>query len=119
MSNRITTVEELDALPEGSIVLDREGDAWRKSGRWWLVGARDPDWDQAASVVAKYAPLRPIHVPGRDLIREAKAEAWGEGNSTAFRAAHHCGCDVTGCKACDVPNPYVTDQIEKEGGTRE
>lgn len=36
----VTTVEELDALPIGSVVLDRSGKAWHSLGtrEWWVGG---------------------------------------------------------------------------------
>lgn len=57
----ITTVEELDALPERSVVLDRDGDAWQYSLRWQCtVGTarRRP-----GELVASYGPLIVLHIP--------------------------------------------------------
>ncbi|WP_280317268.1 hypothetical protein [Nocardia wallacei] len=37
----IETVEELDALPEGSILRDRHGEAWRKFEPGWCVALKN------------------------------------------------------------------------------
>ena len=39
MTTTITTTAELDALPSGAVVLDRDGDPWKKLGcGGWTIG---------------------------------------------------------------------------------
>lgn len=56
---QVTTVAELDALPVGSVVLDRHGEAWRKT--------RTDDWTATALVRTTSSgvplPARVLHVP--------------------------------------------------------
>lgn len=67
---RIDTVDQLNALPIGSVILDLDRDAWQKrdNGAWSLayvgVGLR---------FTAEYLPATVLHVPGRDLVQEAQA----------------------------------------------
>lgn len=61
MSEQITTREELDALPDRSVVLDSDGDAWAKEGDAWVFGINR--WD--AALLLGSAPLAVLHIPGR------------------------------------------------------
>jgi hypothetical protein len=54
----ITTVEELEALPDGSAVLDRYGDVSTKHAHWWHGYETSP---LLSSKVAKFGPLTVIH----------------------------------------------------------
>jgi hypothetical protein len=47
--SEITTPQALDALPVGSVVLDRHGDAWQKTDD---TGRKDPDGERLASAWA-------------------------------------------------------------------
>lgn len=74
----ITTVAELDVLPEGAVVLDKDGDAWHKkaTGRW-AVGEHlrsrgaPPEhlvetWGPLATVAASSPELRSTRCCGHD-----------------------------------------------------
>lgn len=69
--SEITTVAELDALPVGTWVADRnepDGDQpWRKlaSGRW-AYGDRDARGSAAAHLVQLWGPLRVVPEPDDD-----------------------------------------------------
>lgn len=72
----VTTAEELEALPVGSVVLDRDGwPLWRYpewSDNWCAAnGVHDIEWPELES---DGAPFTVVHIPGRDLIAEARAE---------------------------------------------
>jgi len=54
----ITTAEELDALPDGSAILDRHGDVSTKHAHWWHGYETAP---LLSRKVAKYGPLTVIH----------------------------------------------------------
>lgn len=56
----ITAVGELDALPDGSAVLDRHGDVSTKHAHWWHTYETSPMMSQR---LAKYGPLTVIHEP--------------------------------------------------------
>ena len=57
----ITTAEELEALPERSVVLDRDGDAFQRRGGLWCsyetsrLGSRK---------LAKFRPITVLWTPG-------------------------------------------------------
>ena len=59
----ITTAEELDALPDGSAVVDKEGDVLTKHAHWWHSYETAPLMSRK---VAKYGPLTVIHEPDAD-----------------------------------------------------
>ena len=61
MSEQVTTRDELDALPDRSVVLDSDGDAWAKEGDTWVFGINR--WD--AALLLGSAPLVVLHVSGR------------------------------------------------------
>lgn len=65
----ITTVEELDALREGAVIVDRDGDAWQfLRGRWTCTDRSFNTVNQPSSSLAMVlAPLT--------LLREPEAEA--------------------------------------------
>ena len=56
----ITTVAELDALPVGAEVADKDDDRWRKVRveRWEMIGAPQAPVEETAFVTAYYAPFR-------------------------------------------------------------
>lgn len=83
MSEQVTTREELDALPDRSVVLDSDGDAWAKEGDIWVLGINR--WD--AALLLGSAPLAVLHIPGRphapqrvqpsrEAIKEAIRSGW-------------------------------------------
>jgi hypothetical protein len=52
----ITTAEELDALPEGSVTLDRTGDVQKRTYEGWMsTGAEEPNY-VALPATAIYEP---------------------------------------------------------------
>jgi hypothetical protein len=65
----IDTVDELDALPVGSIVLDQRGCPWRcAKGGYWMFGASS---HKADYVVQLYGPVTVIHEPMVDSARRS------------------------------------------------
>ncbi len=85
MSEQVTTREELDALPDRSVVLDSDGDAWAKEREIWVFGINR--WD--AALLLGSAPLVVLHIPGRthapqrvqpsrEAIRDALATVWDD-----------------------------------------
>ena len=71
------TVEELDALPQGTVVIDRGGDAaQRVSGDWYFPETAP----LSSTVVRRYRPLTVIYIPGRKPRPErvVKAESLRE-----------------------------------------
>lgn len=75
--SEITTAEELDALPIGSVVLDGMGDAWQRSDAdtdWWAPANPFYDEADAANVLEQggtehpatllYRPDRPSDLAG-------------------------------------------------------
>lgn len=83
MSEQVTTREELDELPDRSVVLDSDGDAWAKEGDIWVFGINR--WD--AALLLGSAPLAVLHIPGRphapqrvqpsrEAIKEAIRSGW-------------------------------------------
>jgi hypothetical protein len=61
----ITTVAELDALPIGSVVLDSDGDAWKRYGRdaWGCTEDLTITRWETALVAAKCLPARVLYEP--------------------------------------------------------
>jgi hypothetical protein len=74
---RIETAGDLDALPLGSAIVDRQGDTWMLDARYsdgitlWV----SPETSRGASgwVAKHYAPFTVVYRPDRDLIAEAEA----------------------------------------------
>lgn len=60
-AEEVTTAEELDALPPGAIVLDLDGDPWKRgaSGVWWY-GDQSQD---AEDLMDAYGPVTVLLVP--------------------------------------------------------
>ena len=59
MTTTITTTEELDALPSGAVVLDREGDAWQESEGFYHTlrdAAAEPE-----GLIEEWGPLTLLH----------------------------------------------------------
>ena len=83
---RIDTVDQLDALPIGSIVKTVEGWAARRMdtsyAQCWDVPETFRRGSYPATRLIEHGPLTLLFVPGRDLVQEAQADAWDEG----FRA---------------------------------
>lgn len=105
MNNRtITTAEELDELPVGSVVLDARGNAWQRI-------EPDPDepqyvWESGLMVMtAPGLPGTVVYRPDRDLIAEAKAEALREAAEYA-PAMQYVGSDYP---VQAVPKAHLLD----------
>ncbi|WP_159622699.1 hypothetical protein [Ruania rhizosphaerae] len=64
MNEQITTAAELDALPVGSVVLDRDGDAWQKSSKWFC--AAPPEW--SLHKLSHYLPATVLYRPDRPAL---------------------------------------------------
>ena len=65
----IKSVEEMNALPAGSVVIDESGDAWQKRGyngvaAWVMAGIRSEP--ESAETVFEYSPLLLVFEPGED-----------------------------------------------------
>lgn len=80
----VTTTAQLDALPIGSIVIDSDCDVMHKA---WDPKTDGDFWSHMGDERPGnlWLPALLIHVPGRDLVQEAKAEAWDEGSSEGNR----------------------------------
>ena len=73
----VSTVEEIDALPMGTVLLDRDGTAWQfnQVGKWGGVGEFD-DWYDSAHV-ARWAPLTLLSASrGIDTQKRLTADEW-------------------------------------------
>lgn len=80
---RITTAEELDALPTGSIVLDKMGDAGLidSAGASTVIQYAETAPIGTTKAAKRFGPFtvvhtagRPLQLPGRDEIAEAIAD---------------------------------------------
>lgn len=72
----ITSVDELDALPVGSVLLGQSGAVWQRMAfrdRW--RSHTDGAYTFTEDLAGDDAPFTLLHVPGRDLLAEARAEA--------------------------------------------
>lgn len=56
----VTTAQEIGALPEEAVLLDREGDAWQRRGGYWCSYETSP---MGSPWLEKYAPLTVLHEP--------------------------------------------------------
>jgi hypothetical protein len=57
----VTTADELDALPVGSVVLDDEGTAWKRgSGSWVGTGGEHVEPHEAAPLTVIYRPTERV-----------------------------------------------------------
>lgn len=108
--NRITTAEELDALPVGSVVLDGIGDAWQRSDAhtdWWCPANPFYIEDGAATVLALGGTHNPVTVLYRpDTPRHAPA------------ALLRCSHWLVGRKV-GLPGLYDLQCAREAGHTRE
>lgn len=68
----ITTPDELDALPAGSVVRDWEGDAWLNLRGGWTTAA--PGF-YGSVTPADYLPVTVLHVPGEPHLTQDDAPA--------------------------------------------
>lgn len=65
----ITTVEELDALPEGSVVLDRNGLSLHKMGPLGMWNASNHTWDvQRDELEADAFPATVLYAPEAEVV---------------------------------------------------
>jgi hypothetical protein len=71
----ITTTDELDALPKGTIVVGTSGRGYQS----------DPTWHEG--VPGDEFPVRVVHRPDRDLLAEARAEGAHEALLSAAETA--------------------------------
>ena len=60
----VTTVEELDELPNGSVLEDSEGGLWRKLMGVFDYGNDIEEDGKHSGAIASYAPFRILHVGG-------------------------------------------------------
>lgn len=58
------TVEELEDLPERSVVIDKDGDAWqkRRDGAFYLAGDGEDPLD-AYDLCTTYSPVTAVYRP--------------------------------------------------------
>lgn len=68
----ISEAETLDAVPAGTVVLDRDEDAWQawRIGdgvlhelEWWCADSSTPP-HESTKLAEEYGPLRVLHTPG-------------------------------------------------------
>ncbi|MBE7701239.1 hypothetical protein H9623_13130 [Oerskovia sp. Sa1BUA8] len=109
---RIDTVDQLNALPIGSVIRLGSGQVFVRvdlEGRWdWQTPGCADYWGSAHVLAEHDGPHALLHVPGRDLVQEAQANAWDEGKR-AGRA------DVLSRqRANTTPNPY-RDEAPRQG----
>lgn len=77
----VRTAEELHALPYGSVVIDASGTARTKRRRdsidtdGWAAAGKGAI---SAEYLADGRHMNVVHIPGRNMINEAKAEALSE-----------------------------------------
>ena len=60
----VTTAAELDALPVGSVVLDKDGDPWqsiRNSGLWWCTDPGIEYGFEATELLNDFGPATILH----------------------------------------------------------
>lgn len=70
VGTEITTLADLEALPVGAVVIDRDETAWqRKYGDWWYpTTCNEMDCEPARRVVADYAPLTVAWLPSETQV---------------------------------------------------
>lgn len=104
MSEQVTTREELDALPDRSVVLDSDGDAWAKEGDIWVLGINR--WD--AALLLGSAPLAVLHIPGQPHAPQRVQPS----RASIARALHYQDCR---CPRFDKPEHvdyvYMADAV--------
>lgn len=63
VGDTLTTIEELEALPERAVILDRESDIWQKrfQGKWRASGSLVSM--AVGNLVRSYAPFTVLHLP--------------------------------------------------------
>ena len=101
----IHTVEQLEAMPDRSVILDRHGDAWQQSGTLQEGDTTQAAWLGFVPVSCRQSsavdlPATVLHVPGeqagrRDLpTRDEIARAMEEKHRVEplGDADHHHGC---------------------------
>lgn len=95
---KISTIEQRDELPVGTIVMDADYDVMHKvwdpktgGDHWSHIGTERPG--------NLWLPATLIFVPGRDLVREAKAFAWYFGHAAGV-------IDMALSEGEETKNPY-------------
>jgi hypothetical protein len=80
---KIVSSPGLNALPVGSVVLDRDGDAWQKGARGWTCADRSSNTQDvpAHDLVVILGPLRPL-APALD-VPTITAQVREEGRQSA------------------------------------
>ena len=73
MSEIITTGEALDLLPQGSVVLDSQGDTWLRDGERWVSPETQPAYSDR--IIRKWGPVTVIYNPDTERNRLESAEA--------------------------------------------
>ena len=62
LTPRVITTAEAAALPEGSVVIDRDGDAWTKRAGLWFMGI-------GVYFADLHGPLTVVHIPTEEARR--------------------------------------------------
>ena len=114
---QITTAAELDALPVGSVVLDRSGIAWQKvsseAGPRWADATGNPGRISTSLLVSKYGPV---------TVLGPVAEAEARGAREALLSAARAGWDEVDGGKTPLIAPAVADWLyqraEQTGGDR-
>lgn len=119
MVEQIMTTEELDTLPIGSVVVDRDLDAWLRDGPEAWVAAESAPFRSAR--ILRFGPFRVVYRPDldpashdRQVAERAGAEAvnraWTEGHKAGWE---HCQDGNYGNDYWDddTPNPYRADAL--------
>ena len=73
MSEIITTGEALDLLPQGSVVLDSQGDVWLRDGERWVSPETWPAYSDR--IIRKWGPVTVLYNPDTERNRLEAAEA--------------------------------------------
>ncbi|MFE3081809.1 hypothetical protein [Nocardia tengchongensis] len=71
-----TAVEQLDALPPLSIVVDRDGDVWQRRGKVWCSYGNTPC---TSAHLLKYKPVGVVYMQFRPVGRRSASEAVANG----------------------------------------
>lgn len=84
----ITSPDELDALPVGSVVLGQSGAVWQRTAfRDPWTSHTDGAYTFTEDLAGDEAPFTLLHVPGRDLLAEAEARGVARAAETPDGAA--------------------------------
>lgn len=110
----ITTVESLEALPLGAVVLDINGDPWQRLGNGWTVAGLGTRF--AAGAVLDYVPLTPV--PALEVLRgtQGAARLCCCEDDGIDRDCYPCNTGShTGCPEREVPRPVARAAQQLDG----